>query len=174
MCWAAKPLLEMIACLAGANSERRIALAHAGMLGGEVLQRSSIAKGRSLSGVLSRDMADASRLVLPDFGLSRSGKAGFLMRCMGADSLGRPSNAFLLCTYWYIEAPAGGAWRVEALELLNTVLGRRNNVSLLSEDSDLKTGELWGNFPQIYSQVGMILSAMRLSRIWEEGLWHAS
>ena len=29
-------------------------------------------------------------------------------------------------------------------------------------------------FPQTYSQVGLILSAMRLSRSWEEGLWHAS
>lgn len=29
-------------------------------------------------------------------------------------------------------------------------------------------------FPRTYSQVGLILSAMRLSRSWEEGLWHAS
>jgi hypothetical protein len=29
-------------------------------------------------------------------------------------------------------------------------------------------------FPQTYSQVGLILSAMRLPRGWEEGLWHAS
>jgi hypothetical protein len=36
---------------------------------------------------------------------------------------------------------------------------------------DPRTGLLWGNFPQTYSQVGLILSAMRLSRSWEEGLW---
>ena len=62
----------------------------------------------------------------------------------------------------------------EALELFNNLLARRNHVGLLSEDIDPKTGELWGNFPQTYSQVGLILSAMRLSRSWEEGLWHAS
>jgi crotonobetainyl-CoA:carnitine CoA-transferase CaiB-like acyl-CoA transferase len=38
---------------------------------------------------------------------------------------------------------------------------------------DPRTGQLWGNYPQTYSQVGLILSAMRLSRSWEEGFWRA-
>ena len=97
-----------------------------------------------------------------------------LMRYVEADDFGKPSNAFLLCTFWYIDALASVGRRSEALELFNNVLGRRNHVGLLSEDIDPKTGELWGNFPQTYSQVGLILSAMRLSRTWEEGLWHAS
>ena len=36
-------------------------------------------------------------------------------------------------------------------------------VGLLSEDTDPRTGELWGNFPQTYSMVGIINAAMRLS-----------
>jgi GH15 family glucan-1,4-alpha-glucosidase len=48
------------------------------------------------------------------------------------------------------------------------MLARRNHVGLLSEDLDPATGELWGNFPQTYSMVGLILCAMRLSRRWEE------
>jgi hypothetical protein len=59
-------------------------------------------------------------------------------------------------------------------ELLNNLLARRNHVGLLSEDLDRHAGELWGKFPQTYSQVGLVLSAMRLSRSWEEGPWHAS
>ena len=39
---------------------------------------------------------------------------------------------------------------------------------------DPRTGELRGSDPQTYSQVGLILSALRLSRSWEEGLWLAS
>jgi GH15 family glucan-1,4-alpha-glucosidase len=138
---------------------------------------------------VDREMADASSLVSPEIGLLPSDdprfhatlevigrrlmKNGFLMRYIEADDSGKPSNAFLLCTFWYIDALAS-VGRREALELFNNVLGRRNHVGLLSEDIDPRTGELWGNFPQTYSQVGMILSAMRLSRSWEEGLWHAS
>ena len=39
---------------------------------------------------------------------------------------------------------------------------------LLSEDLDPTTGELWGNFPQTYSMVGLINSAMHLSKRWED------
>jgi len=42
---------------------------------------------------------------------------------------------------------------------------------LLSEDVDPQTGALWGNFPQTYSMAGLILSAMRLSRSWEDRYW---
>lgn len=38
----------------------------------------------------------------------------------------------------------------------------------MSEDIDLETGELWGNFPQTYSMVGLIHSAIRLSKSWED------
>ncbi len=56
----------------------------------------------------------------------------------------------------------------EARELFGRLLSRRNSVGLLSEDIDPVTGELWGNFPQTYSMVGIIVSALRLSRQWEE------
>ncbi|HTE80516.1 MAG TPA: glycoside hydrolase family 15 protein [Reyranella sp.] len=190
MCWAAQHRLGMIARRVGADAESREWLARAGVLRQEVLQRATMPEGGWLSGVLDRDMADASSLVLPEIGLLRSDdprfhatlevigkrlmKNGFLMRYVEADDFGKPSNAFLLCTFWYIDALASVGRRDEALELFNNVLGRRNHVGLLSEDIDPKTGELWGNFPQTYSQVGLILSAMRLSRTWEEGLWHAS
>jgi GH15 family glucan-1,4-alpha-glucosidase len=189
MCWAAQHRLGMIAKRVGVDSESREWLARAGVLRQEVLQRGTTQEGW-ISGVLDRDMLDASCLVLPEIGLlgsddprfhatldvaaKRLMKNGFMMRYSEADDFGKPSNAFLLCTFWYIDALASVGRRPEALELFNNLLARRNHVGLLSEDIDPKTGELWGNFPQTYSQVGLILSAMRLSRSWEEGLWHAS
>jgi GH15 family glucan-1,4-alpha-glucosidase len=189
MCWAAQHRLGMIAKRVGVDAESREWLARAGVLRQEILKRGTTAEGW-LSGVLDRDMLDASSLVLPEIGLLRSDdprfhvtidvvgkrlmKNGFVMRYAEADDFGKPSNAFLLCTFWYIDALASVGRRDEALELFNNLLGRRNHLGLLSEDIDPRTGELWGNFPQTYSQVGLILSAMRLSRSWEEGLWHAS
>jgi GH15 family glucan-1,4-alpha-glucosidase len=189
MCWAAQYRLGLIAKRVAMDAESREWLARAGVLRQEVLQRGTTQEGW-LSGVLDRDMLDASSLVLPEIGLLSSDdprfhatidvagkrlmKNGFLMRYRESDDFGKPSNAFLLCTFWYIDALASVGRRPEALELFNNLLARRNHVGLLSEDIDPRSGELWGNFPQTYSQVGLILSAMRLSRSWEEGLWHAS
>ena len=47
------------------------------------------------------------------------------------------------------------------------MLARRNAVGLLSEDLHPQTGELWGNFPQTYSMVGVINGAVRLSAPWD-------
>ncbi|MEE8320886.1 MAG: hypothetical protein V3R68_03475, partial [Gammaproteobacteria bacterium] len=48
------------------------------------------------------------------------------------------------------------------------LLGCTNHLGLLSEHIDPSTRELWGNFPQTYSMVGIINSAIRLSKSWEE------
>jgi GH15 family glucan-1,4-alpha-glucosidase len=75
---------------------------------------------------------------------------------------------------WASDALARVGRRAEALEPFNNLLARRDHAGLLSEDIDPQTGELRGNFPRTFSQVGLVPSATRLSRSWEEGLWHAS
>ena len=55
----------------------------------------------------------------------------------------------------------------QAREVFESLLRRRNRFGLLSEDIDPATGEQWGNFPQTYSMVGVITSALRLSRSWK-------
>ena len=58
----------------------------------------------------------------------------------------------------------------EARELFEEMLRSRTRLGLLSEDLDVRTGQLWGNFPQTYSMAGIINAAVRLSRPWEEAL----
>jgi GH15 family glucan-1,4-alpha-glucosidase len=48
------------------------------------------------------------------------------------------------------------------------MLESRNHLGLLSEDINPRTNELWGNFPQTYSLVGLITCAMKLSKSWED------
>ena len=50
------------------------------------------------------------------------------------------------------------------------MLKSRNHLGLLSEDTHPVTGEMWGNFPQTYSMVGLVYAAMHLSRRWEDVL----
>lgn len=94
----------------------------------------------------------------------------YLFRYAAADDFGTPESAFNICTFWYINALATIGREEEARELFCNMLDRRNRLGLLSEDLDPANGELWGNFPQTYSMVGIIAGAMRLSRSWEEAL----
>ncbi|NCA87384.1 MAG: glycoside hydrolase family 15 protein [Gammaproteobacteria bacterium] len=97
-------------------------------------------------------------------------RGGLLLRYSVEDDFGRPETAFTICTFWYIEALAALGRKEEARRLFAALLARRNPLGLLSEDIHPETGELWGNYPQTYSLVGLINCAMRLSIGWEEAL----
>jgi len=85
-----------------------------------------------------------------------------------ADDFGEPETAFNICTFWYINALAEIGRKEEARELFEEMLNCRTRLGLLSEDLDVHTGQLWGNYPQTYSLVGIILGAIRLSKPWED------
>jgi|TARA_R100000322_G_scaffold153388_5_gene111670 GH15 family glucan-1,4-alpha-glucosidase len=95
-------------------------------------------------------------------------RGNHMFRYATADDFGVPRNAFNICTFWYIDALARVGRTDEAREIFESILACRNSLGLLSEDTDPATGELWGNFPQTYSLVGIINAATRLSRKWEE------
>ena len=97
-------------------------------------------------------------------------RGDLLLRYGVEDDFGRPETAFTICTFWYIDALAALGRREEARRLFESVLKRRNSLGLLSEDIHPETGELWGNYPQTYSMVGLIHCAARLSRSWEDAL----
>lgn len=91
-----------------------------------------------------------------------------LFRYAAADDFGEPENAFNICTFWYIETLAAMGRHEQARTIFEHMLSCRNHVGLLSEDLDPRSHELWGNYPQTYSLVGIINSAMRLSQRWED------
>ncbi|MBJ3778407.1 glycoside hydrolase family 15 protein [Acuticoccus mangrovi] len=92
-----------------------------------------------------------------------------LFRYHAADDFGRPETAFNVCTFWFIDALGRiDDRREEAREMYETMLSCRNHLGLLSEDTDPQTNQLWGNFPQTYSMVGIINGAVRLSRRWDK------
>ncbi|HZR36267.1 MAG TPA: glycoside hydrolase family 15 protein [Nevskia sp.] len=95
-------------------------------------------------------------------------RGDFLFRYHAADDFGEPETAFNICTFWYIDALIRLERRDEARELFERWLARRNHLGLLSEDLHPVSGELWGNYPQTYSMVGIIIVATRLSRPWSE------
>ncbi len=189
MCWAALHRLALIAERVGESAEAAEWSNFALKLRKEIVTRATTPEGW-LSGVLDAAIVDAACLLLPEIGLlpavdprvaktlavvsARLVRDGFVMRYDEADDFGHPETAFLVCTFWYIDALALAGRRDEAREIFKRVLSIRNSAGLLSEDLLPGSRTLWGNFPQAYSHVGLIHSAARLSRGWEEALWRAS
>lgn len=190
MCWAAVHRLGYIAIKVGEKEEGAHWLALADDLQAKILAQAWNEQGKHFAGSLGGSELDAALLLMPEIGIVRYDdprfcqtlealergllRDGLMMRYTDADDFGEPETAFLICTFWYIDALVGCGRRAEALALFERVLELRNHVGLLSEDASSKTGELWGNFPQTYSMVGLIHSALKLSVSWEEGPWRAS
>jgi GH15 family glucan-1,4-alpha-glucosidase len=89
-----------------------------------------------------------------------------MLRYAAEDDFGLPETAFNFCTFWLIEALHIVGREAEARELYEHMLTRLTPAGLLSEDTDFQTGELWGNYPQTYSLVGLINCAGLLSKPW--------
>jgi len=89
-----------------------------------------------------------------------------MLRYASEDDFGLPETAFNFCTFWLIEALHIVGRTEEARGLYEVMLTRLTPAGLLSEDTDFETGELWGNYPQTYSLVGLINCAGLLSRPW--------
>ena len=90
----------------------------------------------------------------------------FMLRYALPDDFGEPKTAFNFCTFWLIEALHLSGRSPEARQLFEEMLSRRTRAGLLSEDITFDGKELWGNYPQTYSLVGLINCATLLSRPW--------
>ncbi|MEP6961575.1 MAG: glycoside hydrolase family 15 protein, partial [Acidobacteriota bacterium] len=93
---------------------------------------------------------------------------GWLLRYTLNDGFGTPSVAFIICTFWLVEALAAAGRNSEAREVFTKIHGVLSPLGLLSEDYDAATGRMWGNFPQAYSHVGLIHAAFAASPDWAD------
>ena len=93
---------------------------------------------------------------------------GLLYRYKNKDDFGLPSSSFTICTFWYINALFKIGEQEESKKLFDQLLSYSNHLGLFSEDIDFKTKRLLGNFPQAYSHLALIETAMNFSEIKEE------
>src|SRR5262249_45690636 len=80
------------------------------------------------------------------------------------DALPAGEGAFLACSFWLVDNYILQGRTLEARQLFDRLLSRCNDVGLLAEELDPRTGRMLGNFPQAFSHVGVINSALNLSR----------
>ena len=92
---------------------------------------------------------------------------GFVMRHDPAEvetGLAHGEGAFLACSFWLADALVLLGREDEGQRLFERLLGLRNDVGLLSEEYDVPTGRLVGNFPQAFSHVALVNTAHNLAR----------
>ena len=184
MCWAACDRLAKIALRLGLDERAAYWRGRADTIHAATLERAWRPQANHFSASFQSDYLDASLLLLADIGFIAADDPRYVatveaigaelrhgdgvFRYVAPDDFGTPETSFTICTFWYIDALAAIGRMDEARELFERVLARRNALGLLSEDMAFEDGEGWGNFPQTYSHVGLIIAAMRLSRSWQE------
>ncbi|HUG36248.1 MAG TPA: glycoside hydrolase family 15 protein [Candidatus Limnocylindrales bacterium] len=128
------------------------------------------------------DLLDASLLMMPLVGflpaadprvrgtveaierdLTRDGFVARYSTLPEVDGLPPGEGAFLLCTFWLADALILLGRREDARRIFEGVLSARNDVGLLSESFDVGSRRLVGNFPQAFSHIGLINTAINLS-----------
>ncbi len=186
MCWAACDRLARIARKLRLEPEAARWSDSAGRIRAAILEEGWNARRGCFVATFGGDEVDASLLLMAQTGFIAADDPRFLAtvaaceadlrfgshlyRYRRPDDFGAPETAFTACTFWLIDALARTGRRDEARAIFGDVLARRNHLGLLSEGVHVDSGELWGNFPQTYSMVGLINAAMALSRRWEDVL----
>lgn len=184
MCWAACDRLAHIATRLDLPDRAIYWSTHAQVIHSEICTRAWNAQMGSFVSTFEGDRLDASLLLMAEFQFlpardprfvstvrlieKHLQRGDFLLRYDEEDDFGMPETAFLVCTLWWILALSHMGEKERARELFENVLARRNHLGLLSEDLMHDSGELWGNFPQTYSMVGLIQCATRLSIPWDD------
>ena len=183
MCWAACDRLARIAARLSIDDRAAAWRAEADRIHRFIDAQCWSEKRQSFASTAGGQEMDASLLLIADLGFvapndprfdgtvraieSELMRGDYVFRYVEQDDFGVPQNAFMVCTFWYVNALAALGRRDEARALFEKLLACRNRHGLLAEHVDVRTGEHWGNFVQTYSMVGIISSAIRLSMRWD-------
>ncbi len=80
------------------------------------------------------------------------------------DGLPPGEGVFLPCSFWLADNWVLHGRRRDARRLFERLLALRNDVGLLSEEYDPRTGRLTGNLPQSFSHIALVNTAHNLTR----------
>ncbi len=182
MCWAACDRLALAASALDLGDRAIFWEERAAAIRQRIEEAAWREDQQTMSATFDGDILDASLIQLLDLRFFGPGdvrfqgtlaavegglrRGSYMLRYATEDDFGLPQTAFNFCTFWLIEALHATGREQDARSLFEEMLSRRTAAGLLSEDIDPESGELWGNYPQTYSLVGMINCAVLLSKSW--------
>ena len=89
---------------------------------------------------------------------------GLVYRYLTRDGLAGEEGTFLLCTFWLAQAQALAGDVEAAAATFERAVAAINDVGLLAEEVDPRSGEMIGNFPQAFSHIGLINAAWAITQ----------
>jgi GH15 family glucan-1,4-alpha-glucosidase len=178
MCWVAMDRGAKIAKLLNKNTYERLWEKEAEKIRQDVFAKGWKEEVQSFTQAYGNTNMDSSLLIMEEYGFINSDDSrfvktvqavkkdlfhhGLMYRYHAADDFGTPTSAFTLCTFWLIRAMYVIGEKDDARELFDRMLTYSNHLGLFSEDLDFETKRLLGNFPQAYSHLALINTAILL------------
>ncbi len=179
MSWAAMDKAEKIALFLNKTSFAKTCRGIADEIRDDVLKNGWKEKLHTFTQTYSNTELDAALLPMADYGFIEADDPkykktvmavknalyynGLMYRYRGNDGFGTPSSSFTICTFWLVQALFRIGMKEEAERIFEELLTYANHVGLFSEDIDFDTKRLLGNFPQAYSHLALINTAVLFS-----------
>lgn len=184
LCWTALNRAIKVAKLLGKRSKLEKWEPIEREIRADILQNAWNEKVGAFTQSYGSDDLDASVLLIESYGLVEAtdpkyiatvkaierelSHEGLLYRYKNKDDFGLPSSSFTICTFWFIHSLYKIGEQQKAEALFEQLLSYSNHLGLFSEDIDFSTKRLLGNFPQAYSHLALIETAISLSNITQE------
>jgi GH15 family glucan-1,4-alpha-glucosidase len=150
----------------------------------EICERAWSEQKQAFAQSYDSDELDASVLLIPIYGFIEANDPRFVStvaaiqreltwdglvlrykpEATGVDGLPGGEGVFLPCSFWLADALALMGRYEEARELFERLLDLRNDVGLLSEEFDPRTGRQLGNFPQAFTHLALVNTALILGK----------
>jgi GH15 family glucan-1,4-alpha-glucosidase len=184
LCWTAVDKAIKVARLLGKTSKLERWEALEKEIRADIMEKAWSDKAQAFTQAYNTEELDASVLLMESYGFIDAKhpkfvstvKAierdlcfeGLLYRYKNKDDFGLPSSSFTICTFWFINSLYKIGEEQKAAEQFDKLLTYSNHVGLFSEDIDFKSKRLLGNFPQAYSHLALIETAINLSNVTPE------
>ena len=179
LCWVGMDRAAKIAEIFSRPQEAKAYAALRDEIRADILTHGVDPKTNALTQYYGGEAMDAANLLAEEYGFLTSDDLvfrntvletykqlshdGLMYRYNTPDDFGQPKSSFTVCTFWMIKCLFLIGREDQAREMFETLLGYSNHLGLFSEDIDFATKRLLGNFPQGYSHLALIDTALTLS-----------